>query len=109
MPRSSRSVSLVLLGSTAFLAGCSRDPEREARRSLEHAEHGVANYHDQSAHQGGGHYRPPIFIPVPIGGGGGVRSNPGGGGRGSGGGGGVSSPGGTSRGGFGSMGHSAGS
>ena len=129
MPRSSRSVSLALLGSAAFLAACSRPREEQPSPSLEGADWGVANYQDPSEHDewgtqdgasgsghnsGYGYGRRPIFIPVPIGGGGGYRGGVGpgpGNGNGNGGnpgaGGVTSSPGGTSRGGFGSTGHSA--
>ena len=114
MPRSSRSISLALLSSAAFLAGCSRPQQDADPQATEGADWGVASGEDPSedgewagrggeavAGSSGSHHRP-IFIPVPIGGGG--RVSPGGN---FGPGGVQSSPGGTSRGGFGSTGHSA--
>lgn len=126
MPRSSRSVSLVLLGSAAFLAGCSRPQpqprEEQVARSSEGVDWEAPNDEEPSQHSGGtgthgstGYRRAPIFVPIPVPlgggsrGGGGVTTGPrpGGSSGGSAPGGVHSNPGGTSRGGFGSMGHSA--
>ena len=80
MTASTRSISLVLLGSALFLAGCQNENEDPN------------NEENQATQPGGGGHRGGMFIPIPIGG-----MRPGGGGVG-----GVApSVGGSVRGGFG--------